>query len=200
MDALNVIESTDLKPKEKVDFDDKNLDEMSLPERMHCLNEAMEFIEKNEDVTDDEKSIVDKIKGSVATKCLAWGWLIKNLQEAQEVIDMDTEFRKKQIKENERKKQVIQNKINSRAVFLNQLMHELGKKKISGPTHSVVLQKQRDKLEIDPDLNIEEYPHELYSLIPESVKWNLSAVKEHLKQFEMEGFRMKKQPMKLVVK
>ena len=54
----------------------------------------------------------------------------------------------KKIADNDRRKEVLQNRIDSRATFLNELMHQIGKSKIEGPDYSVILKKQQSELKI----------------------------------------------------
>lgn len=201
MDILNAIESKDLKKKEKVKFENKNLDQMTLPERAHVLNEALAKIEENEELTDEEKAIVDKIQGSVETKALTWAYIIKRIQDAQALIDVENDYFKLKIAENNRRKEVLQNRINPRAEFLNQLMHKLEKKKIEGANYSVILKKQQPELKISTvDIDWSKYPDDLYEKVPATEKPKKKEIKEYLETHESDDFQMIPKPLKLVVK
>lgn len=201
MDILNDIESKDLVKKEKIEFEKKNLDSMTLPERVQVLNEMMSMIEENDELTEDEKKTVDKIQGSVENKALAWAYVIKQLQDSQDLIDNETEYYKQKIAANNRRKEVLQNRINPRAEFLNDLMHKLGKKKIEAANYSVILKKQQSELKISTmDIDWKQYPDNLYETVPETVKPKNKEIKEYLKTNESEDFTMIQKPLKLVVK
>jgi hypothetical protein len=202
-DILNAVESKDLVKPEKIKFEDKNLDQMTLPERVHTLNEMMSMIEENEELTDKEKSIVDKVQGSIETKALTWAYIIKKIQDAQELIDSEIEHYKKKIAENTRRKQVLQNRINPRAEFLSQLMHQIGKKKIEGHNYSVILKTQQDELKFDTesgDIDWSKYPENLYEKVPESTKPKKKELKDYLKTHKSDDFSMMNKPLKLIVK
>jgi hypothetical protein len=198
---LKAVESKDLVKPEKIEFDKKNLDQMTLPERAHVLNEALAMAEENEDLTDEEKAIVEKIQGSVETKALAWAYIVKTIQDTQELIEVENEYYKKKIDANRRRIEVLENRIKPRADFLNQLMHKIGKKKIEGANYSVSLNKQQAELKISTiDINWKQYPDNLYEEIPATVKPKKNEIKKYLKDHESDDFQMMPKPLKLVVK
>jgi hypothetical protein len=202
-DILNVLESTNIKRKEKVEFAKKELSQMTLPERAHVLNGMIAMSEKDEEITDEEKKILDKINLSVDQKILAWGYIVKNIQEAQELIDNENEHYKKKIEDNKRRSQVLQNRINSRITYIGQLMHEFGKLRIEGSNYSVKFKKQQDELIFDTNAdNIDwsKYPDNLYDKVPASNKPKKKELKNYLKENKSNDFSMNAKPMILEVK
>lgn len=201
-DILNVIDSKDMNPKERVSFEDKNLSEMTLPEHARILDEMLSVIEENEDLTEEEKNIVDKINLSANQKALAWGWVIKNVQEAQQIIDNENKFYAAKIQENKNRIAVLQNRINSRSDYLEEIMNKLGKKKIEGPNYLVRLKKQTQKVELKTDLEKIEYSKYpgCFKEIPKSFQPIKAEMKNWLKTNESEDFALTEIEFKLEVK
>jgi len=203
MDILNVVESEDLKKKEKIDFADKNLDQMTLPEQAHVLQEMMSYIEDNEELTEEEKKVADKINGSIENKILAWGYIIKKLQDSQLLIKIENDFYEQKIKDNKQRQQVLQGRINSRAVYISELMHQIGKKKVEGANYSVGLHKQQPELTFNVDIdqiNWSKYDDTLYEKVPESIKPNKNEIKKYCKANVSDDFSLSEKPLKLVIK
>ncbi len=201
-DILNAIDSKDSNPKERIKFEDKNLSQLTLPEHARILDEMLASVEENAELTDEEKSIVDKINLSAEKKALAFGWVIKNIQEAQQMIDNENKFYAQKIEDNKKRSAVLENRIKSRAGFLRELMNKLGKLKIEGPNYVVKLSKTRQSIELLKDIDeidYSKYPG-CFEKIPESHKPDKKAMKEWLKKNDSDDFGLTKQTLKLEVK
>ncbi len=199
MDILSPIEIKDSTKHERIEFDQKSLGQMTSRELSNVLNEMMSYVNGYEEMTDDEKQVIEKVNVSIEKKILAIGWIIKRIQEAQELIDCENKMYAQKIKDNTDRKRVLQNRIDSRSYFLNELMVNAKKTKVEGANYKVMFQKMPDKLVINEDASHTRYYH-LLSMKPTDYTWNKNKIKQWLKSNESDDFTLIPQKSKLKVK
>ena len=183
-DLLSVIDSKDMRKKDKIKFEDKKLSEMTLAEHGKILNEMLSFVEDSEDLSEEEKSILDRVNLSADQKMLAWGYVISRIQEAQDLISNENAFYERKISENKRRSEVLQNRIKSRTEYLKSIMLLSGRKKIEGPNYSVVLKKKPQSVTILENADLEEPERSDIVNIVVSKKWDKKKIKELIKNGE----------------
>jgi hypothetical protein len=157
VDILNPIDSQSSQKREKISFEDKDLSSMTLPERARVLQEMLSLVEENEEMTEDEKQIAEKINLSVEERILAWAYIIKRIGEAQAIIENENNFYKAKIEENKNRIAVLQKRIDSRSSFLGEMMKSTKKKKVEGANFSVGFRKLPQKVELKKDLEEIDY-------------------------------------------
>ncbi len=198
MDILTPINSIDSIPKERVDFDEKTLSQMTLPEHARLLNELAEF--DSEEFTEEEQKYVDKLNLSTEKKIMAVGYIIKKTQEAKDLLKVEEDYYKQKIKDIQTRSKILQNRVDSRLKFVSEMMNKIGKKKLEGANFSVKFRKLPNKVEFtNEEIKAGDYP-ELHTVVPESVKWDRRAIKEFLKTNESNDFKMSDDQFKLEVK
>jgi len=158
----------------------------------------MSLFENSEDITEDESQIIDKIKLSSEKKIMALGYIVKQVQDSQELIDYEIKFHEDKIAALEKRKSVLENRISSWKWKINEIMLLLKKKKLEGFNYVVKLQSMPDKLMINADANHTRYYH-LLRMKPTSFDWDMKKCKEWAKENESDDFRLVGQPSKLVV-
>jgi hypothetical protein len=199
---LTVIDSKDTNPKERIKLENKDLSQLTLPEYAKVLGEMLSIVEENEELTDEEKSIVDKINLSAEQKALAWGWVIKNIQEAQEVIVHENKLYAQKMDDNKKRFDVLQNRANNRAKFLYEMMKKLGKTKIEGANYLVRLRKLPQKVELKKDLeeiDYSKYPG-CFKEIPAKHEPIKAEMKKWLESNESDDFCLSEPETKLEIK
>lgn len=205
IDILNPIDSKDSDKKEKIKFDDKRLDQMTLPEHARLLNEMQSHIEGHEDLTEDEKKVIDKINLSSEKKILAWCYVIKQIHEAQEINLNTIKYHEEKVKLLKIRNNTLQNRIDNRMDRIDDLMKLAKKTMIEGANMKAVYRKMPEKLKfLKPaeEIKISNYVG-MYKIEPSVVKWDNSALKKYMKTIKdkkNEDFLIYRDPDKLEVK
>jgi hypothetical protein len=205
MDLLNVIESKDLVKKERVELEDKKLDQLTLPEHARLLNEMQSFIEESEELTDDERRVIDKINISSEKKVMAWAYVINQIKEAQEINVHSMKYHEEKIKLLKMRNTTLQNRIDNRMDRIDELMKLAGKTKIEGANSTVVYRKMPEKLkwlkqpeEVDQNQYVG-----MFTIEPSFIKWDNSELKKHMKTVKdkkNDDFLIYREPDKLEIK
>ena len=199
MDILKSIEFTDLKKKDRIEFEKKKLHEMTLPEIAHTLNELQTHIENNPELSEEEEEILNEINLSAEAKVMAWGYVIKNIQESQEINKATIKHHEDKIKELKQRNSVLENRIQSRLWRVRELMTALNKRKLEGPNYKVAFRKMPEKVIINEDASHTKYYH-LLKMIPTSFNWDKSKIKKWLKNNESDDFKLIREPDKIEIK
>jgi|GEM_PF-1950059 len=182
LDGLSLVSSQPLIPPEKVE--DKNLDQMTLPERSALLREAYHLIGDGE-ATEEELEVIGNLQASIQDKVASWGLLIKKVNNAADLCLLEAEYYKKKLEETKARAEVFQNKSKRMADYIRDKMIEFNLKKIETPLLSISLRKLPEKVEIleDADINSPEHPDFVQTTV--SQRWDKGAIKAKLKEGQL---------------
>ena len=175
-DALTVTSTQPLIPAEKIK--DKNLDQMTLPERAAVLSKAYELIEDAEDITDEEMEIVASMENAVEQKVASWGLMIRKIGEASDLCKVEQDYYQQKANEAKARGERFKKKVDNMNGFLKRKMLELNLKKVETPSLTVLLNKKRKSVIVLDNADLEDPERKDFVKTVVSRKWDKAKIKE----------------------
>lgn len=191
MDALTVINSEKLIPEDKIKTEDKKLKDMNLFERSALLRQANEFLEDDDDLTDDEFEMIAELEKSVEDKIAKWGFYAHKLDDASELCLAEMEVHKKRMESCKKRAEKLAKRSFNMKHFMKDKMIEFNLKKVSTALFDFALRKKPQTLVVkdSADFNFPCKKDFVKSKIVES--WDKRLIKEYVKDQELKGNKVK---------
>jgi hypothetical protein len=178
MDKITAINHQALIPKEKLI--DKDLDQMSLPERTDLLKEAYSLLEGADDITEQEMEVVERLETAVEQRVASWGLIISKTKEAADLCKIEQEYYKGKAEEAKQRGERFKRKSAGMGEYLKHKMIELNLKKVETPSLTVSLRKKPQSVIISDHANLEDPENLVMVKTVVSKTWDKKEIKKLL--------------------